>query len=214
MKPAVRTWVAALLVGALGTACTQATASMAGAGTPMTPAALQTTLNMLFQEHVYLAAAATGAALGGRQAEFQAAAAALDQNSVEIAQAVGMVYGADAEKAFLPLWRRHIGFVVDYTVGLAGRDKAKQEQAVNALLGYTDELGAFLSSANPNLTRAAVADLVKHHILTLKEVIDAQAAGDAPRTYRALRTAAGHMQGIATPLAQAIVKQFPEKFRG
>ncbi|HXG03252.1 MAG TPA: hypothetical protein VNO23_07585 [Candidatus Binatia bacterium] len=187
---------------------------MAGAGTPMTPAALQTTLNLLFQEHVYLAAAATGAALGGRQAEFQAAAAALDQNSVAIAQAVGIVYGADAEKAFLPLWRRHIGFVVDYTVGLGGRDKAKQEQAVNALLGYTHELGTFLSSANPNLTRAAVADLVKHHILTLKEVIDAQAAGDAPRAYRALRTAAGHMQGIATPLAQAIVKQFPEKFRG
>jgi hypothetical protein len=214
MKAAVRALVAALLVGALGTACTQATASMTGSGTPMTPAALQTTLNTLFQEHVYLAAAATGAALGGRQPEFQAAAAALDQNSVAIAQAVGMVYGADAEKAFLPLWRRHIGFVVDYTVGLAGRDKAKQEQAVNALLGYTDELGAFLSSANPNLTRAAVADLVKHHILTLKEVIDAQAAGDAPRAYRALRTAAGHMQGIATPLAQAIVKQFPEKFRG
>jgi hypothetical protein len=214
MKAVTRGLAAAVMAVALGTGCTQATASMAGAGTPMTAAALQTTLNTLFQEHVYLAAAATGAALGGRQAEFQAAAAALDQNSVAIAQAVGMVYGADAEKAFLPLWRRHIGFVVDYTVGLAGRDKAKQEQAVNALLGYTDELGNFLASANPHLGRSAVADLVKHHILTLKEVIDAQAAGDAPRAYRSLRTAAGHMQGIATPLAQAIVKQFPDKFRG
>ena len=213
MNPATRGWVAVALAVALGTGCTSATASMAGAGTPMTAAALQTTLNTLFQEHVYLAAAATGAALGGRQAEFQAAAAALDQTSLVIAQAVGLVYGADAEKAFLPLWRRHIGFVVDYTVGLAGRDKAKQEQAVGALLGYTDELGNFLASANPHLSRAAVADLVKHHILTLKEVIDAQAAGDAPRAYRALRAAAGHMQGIATPLAQAIVKQFPDRFR-
>jgi len=84
--------------------------------------ALRATLNLLLREHVYLAADATGAALGGRKAEFEAAAAALDANSQDIARAIGSVYGADAEKAFLPLWRRHIGFVVDYTVGAASRD--------------------------------------------------------------------------------------------
>src|SRR5262247_803657 len=40
-----------------------------------TPAAeLRSMLNVALSEHVYLAAAATGAALGGRDAEFQAAA--------------------------------------------------------------------------------------------------------------------------------------------
>ena len=175
---------------------------------------LRSTLNTLFQEHIYLAAAATGAALGGRDAEFKAAAAALDANSVAISKAIGSVYGQGAEDAFLPLWRKHIGMVVEYTVGVATNDKAKQDKAVADLIGYTQDFGAFLQSANPNLPKSVVADLVKHHVVTLKAVIDAQASKDQAKTFATLRTAAGHMQMIADPLAEAIVKQFPDKFGG
>jgi copper chaperone CopZ len=183
--------------------------------TSATPAAgLRAGLNALLSEHVYLAAAATGAALAGRQPEFQAAAAALDANSVDVARAIGSVYGPDAEKAFLPLWRKHIGMVVDYTVGAATNDRAKQDKAVTDLVGYTQDFGAFLASANPNLPKAVVADLVKHHVLTLKAVIDAQVARDQEKAFTALRTGAGHMQMIADPLAGAIVKQFPDRIAG
>jgi len=181
--------------------------------TSATPAAgLRVGLNALLSEHVYLASAATNAALGGRDAEFKAAAGALDANSIVISKAIGSVYGPDAEKAFLPLWRKHIGMVVDYTVGAATSDRAKQDKAVTDLVGYTQDFGAFLASANPHLPKAAVADLVKHHVLTLKDVIDAQAAKDQSRAFTALRTGAGHMQMIADPLAEAIVTQFPDKF--
>ncbi|TAK06484.1 hypothetical protein EPO44_05335 [bacterium] len=185
---------------------------MAGAAAGSKAAELRAGLNTLFSEHVLLAASATGAALGGRDSEFKAAAAALDANSVDISKAIGSVYGSDAEMAFLPLWRKHIGFVVDYTVGVATKDKAKQNKAVSDLVGYTEDFGAFLNSANPNLPKNAVAELVKGHILTLKDVIDAQAAKDYGKTYTALRTAASHMHMIADPLADAIIKQFPEKF--
>jgi hypothetical protein len=57
-----------------------------------------------------------------------------------------------------------------------------------------------------------VADLVKTHVLALKEAIDVQAAGDAARAYVALRHAADHMAMIANPLADAIAKQFPTKY--
>jgi hypothetical protein len=177
-------------------------------------ATLRTALGTAFREHVYLAAAATGAALGGREAEFKAAAGALDANSVAISQAIGSVYGRDAEAAFLPLWRRHIGMVVDYTVGVATSDQAKADRAVSELIGYTQDFGAFLTSANPNLPKTVVADLVKHHVVTLKDVIDAQASRDPVRAYTAMRTAAGHMPMIADPLAEAIVKQFPDRYRG
>lgn len=173
---------------------------------------LRTGLHALFREHVYLAAAATGAALGGRDGEFKAAAWALDANSVDIARAIGSVYGSDAERAFLPLWRKHIGFAVDYTVGVATKDEAKQMKAVSDLVQYTEDFGAFLNSANPYLPKQAVAELVKTHVLTLKDVIDAQAKADPIKSYTALRTAAGHMAMIADPLADAIVKQFPERF--
>jgi hypothetical protein len=207
---------AALLV----TGCSQSMSMSHGMASPAAStsatqaASLRTTLNALFAEHVVLAGAATGAALGGREAEFKAAAGALDANSVAIAQAIGSVYGKDAEAAFLPLWRKHIGFVVDYTVGAAGSDQAKQDKAVSELVAYTQDFGAFLASANPNLPKAVVADLVKHHVVTLKTVIDAQAAKDPARAYTAARTAAGHMQQIADPLAEAIVKQFPDRYRG
>lgn len=177
-----------------------------------TASTLRTTLNMALREHAILAAMATGSALGGRSAEFNAAATAVDGNSIDIAKAIGSVYGPDAEKAFLPLWRKHIGMVVDYTTGLASKDKAKQDKAVSDLVGYADDFGAFLSSANPNLPKAAVAELVKGHILTLKDVIDAQAAREWPKVYSNLRMAASHMAMIADPLGMAIAKQFPERF--
>ena len=207
------------LIGGLALVAVTATgvgdvwAARLNAPTSATPAAgLRVGLNALLSEHVYLAAAATNAALGGRQPEFEAAAAALDANSVDVARAIGSVYGPDAEKAFLPLWRKHIGMVVEYTVGVATGDRAKQDKAVNDLVGYTQDFGAFLSGANPHLPKSVVADLVKHHVLTLKAVIDAQAAKDQDRAFTALRTGAGHMQMIADPLAEAIVQQFPDSF--
>jgi hypothetical protein len=173
---------------------------------------LRSTLTMALREHVYLAARAATAALGKRDAEFQAAAGALDANSVDIAKAIGSVYGPGAQEAFLPLWRRHIGFVVDYTVGVAARDRAKQDKAVADLVQYTDDFGAFLASANPNLPKATVAALVKDHVLTLKPVIDQAAAGNTAQVYVELRKAMAHMDQIATPLAEGIVKQFPQRF--
>lgn len=173
---------------------------------------LRTTLNTGLAEHVWLAAAATEAALGGRSGEFQNAAAALDANSVALSQAIGSVYGQGAGTAFLELWRKHITFFVDYTTGVAKKDQAKQNKAVKDLLGYADDFGAFLASANPNLPKDVVAGLVRDHAVGLKAVVDAQAKGDWPNAYAKLREAAAHMQMIADPLAGAIAKQFPEKF--
>jgi hypothetical protein len=178
-----------------------------------TPAAdLRSALDQLLGEHVQLAADATNAALNGRDGEFKAAAGALDANSVDIAAAIGSVYGTDAGEAFLGLWRSHIGMVVEYTVAMASKDRAKQDKAVGDLIQYSQDFAAFLHSANNYLPQDGVADLVKHHAVTLKAVIDAQAAGDQAGAYMALRTAYSHMAMIAEALAQGIVKQFPKKF--
>jgi hypothetical protein len=80
------------------------------------------------------------------------------------------------------------------------------------LVQYTQDFGAFLQAANPNLPQPVVATLVRSHVLTLKDVIDAQAMGDHAKAYMALRTAACHMEMIGMPLADAIAKQFPQRF--
>ena len=85
-------------------------------------------MNALFGEHVLIAAVATSHALGGRQPAFEGAVGGLDPNSIDISRAIGAVYGADAEKAFLPLWRKHIGFFVDYTMGAASQGQSETGQ--------------------------------------------------------------------------------------
>jgi LPXTG-motif cell wall-anchored protein len=182
-------------------------------GSSSSPAStLRATLNWALGEHVYLAASATGAALGGRDAEFKAAADALDMNSVDLSKAVGSVYGTDAENAFLPLWRSHIGFFVDYTQGAAANNQAKKDKAVADLTGYSQDFAAFISGANPNLSKDAVANLLNTHVGGLAGAVDAQAAGDAPRAFTELRASYMHMQMIGDALAAAIVQQFPDKF--
>ncbi len=188
------------------------TASVAEAHGMGPQADLRLALNQLLSEHASLAAAATGAALGGRTKEFEAAAGALDANSVDISKAIGSVYGDAAGEAFLPLWRKHIGFFVDYTVAKAKGSKKGQEKAVNNLVGYASDFAAFLNSASPALPKDAVTELVKTHILSLKDVVDAQAKKDPKLAYAKIREASHHMQMIADPLADAIVKQFPDKF--
>lgn len=188
-------------------ALTGSAAAQGGAG-----ADLRTTLNTALAEHVYLAAGATGAALAGRAEEFRNAAGALDANSVALSKAIGTVYGTDAESAFLELWRRHIGFFVDYATGVVRQNRKLQDGAVADLVGYADDFGAFLASANPNLPKEVVAELVKSHVVSLKDVVDAQARKDYAGAYLKLREAAAHMRMIADPLAGAIVKQFPDKF--
>jgi hypothetical protein len=203
----------AIAVTGMAGAAVTATSSVAAAEMHgMAAANLRVALNQLLSEHATLAAAATQAALRGRKSEFDAAAGALDKNSQDLAGAIGSVYGQDAGDALLPLWRKHIGFFVDYTLAKAAGSKKKQDKAVQDLLQYANDFGAFLNSATPSLPKEAVAELVKTHIVSLKEVVDAQAARDYTLAFEKVRAASHHMQMIADPLADAIAAQFPDKF--
>lgn len=181
-------------------------ASSAGAG-------LRSTLTAALQEHEYLAGITVfnGVNFGLDSDVFVASADTLDANSTALAAAIGRVYGEAAGKAFLPLWRKHIGFFVDYTKAAATGDDAGKAAARTALDEYRADFGAFLASANPNLTKQAVAEALIPHVDSTFDAIDAVVAKDASQ-FSKLRAAAGKLPGIAEVLAGAIVAQFPEKF--
>jgi hypothetical protein len=188
--------------------------SNAGAATLSTDtpgATLRAVLTAQLQEHVYLAATATGAALEGRTDDYANAVKALDTNTVDLSNSIASVYGADAGKTFQDLWRKHIGFFVDYTTGKATHDDVKVAKAKSDLVGYRADLGSFSSYANANLPKEAVMDELTPHVASLEAVIDAQAA-KSPDQYSLLRTAAAHMPMTADVLAGGIAKQFPAKF--
>ena len=87
-------------------------------------AELRSTLTALLTEHVYLSgvAVATAYATAPNSPEFQAAAAALDQNSVAVADAVGSVV-PDQRDTFPDAWRAHIGDFVSYAVAAKSGDE-------------------------------------------------------------------------------------------
>ena len=133
-----------------------------------------------------------------------------------LSQAIGSVYGDEAAQQFLDgpaLWRDHIGFFVDYTVGLAKKDKAAQQEAVENLTGYTGAFSGFLAEAT-GLPQDALQESTTEHVMQLKGQIDAYAAGNHEESSRLFRQAYEHMIMTGDTLADAIVKQNPDEFGG
>ena len=200
----------------IGDALSQAIAGKLADTFPGNPAAkgvdLRVALNQLLQEHMYLASFATGAALGGRNDEFAAAGAALNENGTDVGGAVGQLFGKAAETELNRIWSAHNGFFVDYTTAVATHDQAKQKQAVDDLTKiYVPEFAAFLAGAT-DLPEATLASLTTGHVVATKAVVDLQAAGNESGASTADREAAQHMQMMADPLASAIVAKLPDSF--
>lgn len=172
---------------------------------------LRVLLNGLEKQHVDLASAAVRNGFDG-DPDFKASADALDANSVALSEAVGSVYGPEAQEQFLTIWRSHIGFFVDYTVAAKKNDTAGMDKAVQNLNGYVDAIADLLAGANPNLPREAVAQLVTEHVLLLKGAVDAYGSGDYAGSYAKQAEANAQIGTIADALSGAIVKQYPEKF--
>ncbi|MEX2275736.1 MAG: hypothetical protein WEA10_09290 [Actinomycetota bacterium] len=175
--------------------------------------ALQATLTDLLDSHVYLASIAvyTGVVNGLDSGEFKAAAATLDQNSVDLSEAIGSVYGPDAEEQFLGLWREHIGFFVDYAAGQATGDEKMAKKAQQQLDAYTADFAAFLESAT-GLPADAGQDALAMHVASLSGAIDAVVAGDAGAFDKVYEAASMHMPMTAQALAGAIAAQNPEEY--
>jgi hypothetical protein len=214
------TLVVGLLVGAgIGKAAVKGNESSnsspknnQSASTDTKAAGLRTLLNNLEAEHVDLASAATRAGFDG-DPSFNATAASLSKNTDNLSNAVASVYGDEAGAKFKDIWASHIGFFVDYTVAAKAGDQAGMDKAVQNLNGYVEAISTFLSNANPNLPKDAVAQLVTEHVTLLKEAVDKHGAGDHAGSYDAQSRARVQITTqIADTLAGAIVKQKPENF--
>ena len=169
-------------------------------------AARRSGLDQLFREHVNLTGFAVQTAVISGVSSPQTAAAlkALDGNTVAIGDAVGSVYGAAAKTAFVKMWRAHIGFFVDYTIGLATKDNAKVSKAQSQLAGYKRDFAAFLGAAT-KIPPAAIASELQGHIQTLEAAIQAILTKNKDAGAK-LQMAAMHMDGTAAALAGGIAK--------
>ena len=174
---------------------------------------LRVTLDRLLGEHAVLAIDATRAGNDGSK-DFNALAASLDRNSVDLANAIGSIYGTKARNQFLNGkfgWRAHIRFFVNYTVATAKDDKAGQKAAVNDLKGYIASSSAFFAGAT-GLPLKTLNAAFTEHIMELKGQVDAYHAKQYGKATALTRKAYAHMFMMGDALAGAIAKKYPGKF--
>lgn len=178
----------------------------------MTKAAdLRVNLNQMMRQHIELATfALVDAATDSPSGE--ASLAALDANSVELAGAIGSVYGDEAEESFLALWREHIGFFADYTAAKVAGDEDAMQAAKDSLDGYTDEAAQFFADANPNIDKDGMQEGLRTHVTQVVGIVDAYAAGNYDEAFELEEEAYNHIGMAADMIADAVVKQYPDKF--
>lgn len=182
---------------------------------PDTAAAdLRADLNHVFSEHAALAALTMQKGIDGAK-DFDAAAAALNENTDDLTAAVESVYGAEGAAQFKEIWSSHIGYFVDYVTATAENDEAGKEEAVAELDAYRAEQAAFLDAATEGRLKAADLEAgLKEHVDQLLAAFNSYTGKDYPAAYENIHVAYSHMFGVGQALSGAITDQFPEKFEG
>jgi hypothetical protein len=177
-------------------------------------ASLRAALTGLLVQHVAATAFVVQTAVAAKgdltNKEVTGAISALSDNTNQLGAAIGSVYGPAAQAQFLKLWRAHIGFFVNYTLGVATKDKAKTATAKKDLAGYISQFSAFIAGAT-KLPQSAVAADLQGHVSTLETAINSIVAV-SPSASANLLAAEDHMAGTGAVLAQGIAASMPSKF--
>jgi hypothetical protein len=140
---------------------------------------LRAALNAKLTEHVYLSGIGVFTAYvdGADSKSFNAAAGTIDDNSVEIADAVAGLTDQKTGDSFLQSWRSHINDFVAYAVAVANGDQQGEQKAQANLEGYAKASGmTFEQLTGGALTATAVQHEFEMHIESLSNAIDALAS--------------------------------------
>jgi hypothetical protein len=181
-------------------------------GDPSSPAAgLRTTLAGLLTEHVYLLGLTSENVLTSQSAPRDGAKPALDAASVDLAKQIGASYGAEVEKAFLPLWKRQVELFLSYAG--SAKDKTKHEKVRQDIEQFAADAAGFLSGLNKELDKSAMEKIIGGHGDAMTQAIDAQVAGDFKKGDLRLRAAVLQIEALGLALANATVRKFPVRFR-
>lgn len=173
---------------------------------------LRLALDRLLGEHLVLAAEAMRA--GVRQSPaFEAARESLEANSGDLAGAIADIYGADAGQQFQNVWKKHVDAYLAFVDALGSNDDAEREASLGRLHAYHDQIAQLLTAVNPLLDGAAVSDLIRRHVQALITQAEATAADDPARAIAATRDGYEGTFEVGAALAEAIGRQFPERFR-
>lgn len=179
-----------------------------------TDAALTTRLALrdLWVGHIFWVRNYALANQAGNAPQADTAAKEVVANATAIANSLQPLYGQPAADQMLTLLAGHWGAIKDYSDAGVAKDAAKQKAAMDALVSNAKAIAAFLAKANPYLPEDTLVTLLSahggHHISQIDQLAKADYTSEA-KTWHAMRE---HIIVVADALAEALVKQFPEKF--
>ena len=142
----------------------------------------------------------------------KAAEAEVVANAKQIAGAIEPFYGKPAADKLFALLAGHYGAIKDYLAATVKKDQKAEAAATDELTANATQIADFLSGANPNLPKDTLMQLLSahggHHIQQIQDVAAKHYEAEA-KTWSEMR---GHVYVIADALADALAKQFPDKF--
>jgi hypothetical protein len=170
-------------------------------------------LRDLWVEHVFWIRSYVIAAHADDAAQRKVAEGEVIANAKALAGTIVPFYGQSASDGLLKLLAGHWEAVRDFNTATLAKSEAGRKEAIAQLTRNAREISKFLSGANPFLPEEAVFGLLSshagHHISQIEQIAAGQ-YGDEAKTWAAMR---GHMFVISDAIADALAKQFPDKFQ-
>jgi hypothetical protein len=169
-------------------------------------------LRDLWVEHVFWIRGYVTAAHAQDEAQRDIAESEVVANAKALSQSIAPFYGQSAADGLFDLLAGHWGAVQSYNSAILENSAPSQQKAVEDLTANAHQIAAFLNGANPYLSEDAVFGLLSahgvHHVAQIKQIDAEDFAGEAA-TWHGMRR---HMFVIADAIADALARQFPEKF--
>ena len=133
-------------------------------------------------------------------------------NAKQIANTLSPFYGELAAETLFALLADHYAAITEYADATVVGNTLQQEAALAHLSSNADEIGVFLSGANPYLSKDDVRGLIAahgaHHVAQIIQLQEHDYKSEA-ETWKVMRD---HADVIADTLTTALAKQFPAKF--
>lgn len=169
-------------------------------------------LRDLWVEHVFWIRSYVIAGASDDATQRAAAETEVVNNARALASTIAPFYGESASAQLFDLLAGHWGAVKAYDKATFEASKSAKDNSVTLLTENARAIAQFLGNANPHLPEDAVFGLLAahgaHHVTQIDQIKARQFEKEA-ETWAAMRK---HMLVIADSIAEALAKQFPEKF--
>ena len=210
--------VAALATGLFDTehssseAHEQATHTHARAAQTNAQAAFQDQMRKLWEDHVTWTRLAIVTFVDG-SAGFDATAARLMQNQVDIGDAIKPFYGEAAGDHLTLLLKEHIGIAVELLQAARAGDNAAFGEANTAWYANADDIADFLARANPRYwPQATMRAAMKGHLDQTLAEASHELAGEYAKSVADYDEIHHHILGMADVLSSGIIRAFPNRW--